>query len=145
MDSISNLEEPDLEQTTKSKTFDNRADGRVPGTLAYLKLDDKEMDLVIDYLRGAYPQSYPELIYCMLGSKLMMYYDVFEGLTVRIPTRKVMVRVISYIRIYKYLKERNFTNEAYEKASKIYRKRVPALHRIVEKVEGRLILEEEND
>lgn len=140
MDVIDDLEEfEEVEQDLESYK------DRMPGSLSAVSLTTVEQDNLLDYLDKAYPQSASELLYAMLGDRYLMYFDVLEGLTIRIPNRKTLTKIINYVRIYTYVKSRGCTDDAYEAASRLYKKRVSSIHRIVERVESKINIEEESN
>lgn len=104
------------------------------GYLSVLDLSEKELTLLIDYLVSSKDMESLPFLYSILDKNLMLFLDVFAGETIKIPTRQELTKIINYIIIYKYLEERNFTPEAYQKASGLFKRRVSNLERIVEKV-----------
>lgn len=145
MDSVSNTPEDKIEELFEKKTKVKFED-RIPGCLSVIDLDYDEREYLLDYLSVTSPQSYSDFIFSLLGDKwFLSYMDVLEGLTIKIPPRQTLIKIINYIKIYCYLKSRGFSEEAYEKASKLYKKRVVSLKRIVNKVEETLQKKEEKN
>jgi hypothetical protein len=118
-------------------------DSRVPGSLTRVTLSSSEFSNLLDYLSKAYPSAYTDYFYAVLGDKFLQYLDVFEGATIKVPSRRVLVKEINQVKIYSYLADRSFTEEAYSKASLLFKKRSSVLHKIVDRISAKLA-EEEN-
>lgn len=106
------------------------------GLLSVLDLSEKEIKLVIDYLVSSKDIDSLPFLYELLGKDLLLFLDVFAGDTIKIPTRQELSKIINYIIIYQYVKERNFTDEAYQKAASLFKRRIGNIKRIVEKVDN---------
>lgn len=142
MGGTSDSSEDKIEKKTRVKFED-----RIPGCLSIIDLETDEREYLLDYLNVIAPQAYTDFVFALFGDKrFLTYLDVLEGLTIKIPPRQTIVKIVNYIKIYCYLEARGFTDEAYDKASKIYKKRVVSLKRIVNKVKETLDkMEEEHD
>lgn len=127
----------DMENVEVVENEDNYKD-RIPGSLSQIELSLEEQDYLLDYLDKTSPTVGVELLYAILGDKFLMYFDVLEGMNIKIPPRKTTIKNVGYIKIYTYLKHKGFTEEAYVKASKVFKKRVNSLYKIVEKVESKV-------
>ena len=106
------------------------------GLLSVLDLSEKEIKLVIDYLVSSKDIDSLPFLYELLGKDLLLFLDVFAGDTIKIPTRQELSKIINYIIIYQYVKERNFTEESYQKAASLFKRRIGNIKRIVEKVDN---------
>lgn len=134
MGALAENNEKDVELIEKKEK--DKFEARIPGSLSIIELTEQERNLLLDYLSVSTPLSYPDYIWSLLGDqRWLSFFDMLEGLTMKFPSRQALVKVINYIKIYAFLNSRNFTEEAYEIAAKLYKKRVPALKRIVNKVE----------
>ena len=112
-----------------------------PGALSLLELNDDERAQFVDYLYKTKPELNPDLLEVIFGGKVLMVLDAFAGSTVKYPTREFLEKTISYVKIYTYCKTRGFTEEAYELAGKVFKRRKVSIVRIVDKV--RQVLEED--
>ena len=120
----------------KPKDKRQEVEERTPGELSLIEMSDEEVEDFLDYMEVTSGNSYLDLLYTIIGKdKLLLYMEVLENVTVKMPTKKVVYKIVSYIKMYNYLKKKGFTEEAYESASKLYKKRAMALKRIVVKVE----------
>lgn len=143
MGSISDTSENQIDLGKKVK---EKFEDRIPGCLSAIELAYNEREVLLDYLSVSAPQAYTDFIFSLLGDRnFLSYMDVLEGLTIKIPPRQTLVKIINYTKIYSFLKARDFSEEAYEKASKLYKKRVVSLKRIVNKVEETLQKKENGD
>jgi len=62
------------------------------------------------------------------------FLSLFQGETLKIPNGRALDKARLYCRIYSYLSQRNFSEEAYDQAADKFGKRAPHLRRIVDKV-----------
>ena len=106
------------------------------GLLSVLDLSEKEIKTLIDYLVSSKDMESLPFLYELLGKDLLLFLDVFAGDTIKIPTRQELAKIINYIMIYNYVKERNFTEDSYQKASSLFKRRVANIKRIVEKTDN---------
>ena len=106
------------------------------GLLSVLELSDKEIKTMIDYLVSSKDLEALPFLYEILGKDLLLFLDVFAGETIKIPTRQELAKIINYIIIYQYVKERGFSEESYQKAAVLFKKRIGNIKRIVEKVDN---------
>lgn len=107
-----------------------------PGILSIVSMDKDERDVFLDYMDSVNPGLNASYLFAILGDdNLLKYFDVMSGTTIKVPTRDTILKVVNYIKIYNYCKSKGFTKESYEKAAKIYERRVMSIQRIIEKVE----------
>lgn len=104
------------------------------GYLSVLEVNDEERDLYLQYLESSKDLDCLPFIDSLLGKDTLTFLDLFAGETIKIPSRQELIKILNYIIIYQYIKERGFTDEAYQKASSLFKRRVDNLQRIVEKV-----------
>lgn len=110
---------------------------RIPGALSQINIEPKIREILLDYMANAYPKSYSDFIWSMLGDdKFLMFFDVLENLQIKIPSRQVMARTVCNINMYSYIKERGATEEAFAKAAHIFKKRESALHKTYEQIQA---------
>ena len=94
---------------------------QVPGVLSLMSFTDEERDNFIDYLNSTKPYLCSDYLYAVFGDELFLkFFDVFAGTNIKVPSREEVVKLLNYIKIYTYCKERNFEEEGYEKASKVF-------------------------
>lgn len=106
----------------------------LPGVLSVIQLEDSEKEILLDYLMGVKPATQPDYIFTVLGKEFLKFYDVFAGTTFKVPSREELLRIINYVKIYSYCKERSFSNDSYDRAAKIFKKRPLMIREIVDKV-----------
>ena len=102
--------------------------------LSLIDLEPSEKDIFLKYLlKGKNMES---IIYLDAEFKdnLLEFLDLFQGEVIKIPSKNELVSIANYSIIYNYLKERNFSEESYSRASSLFKKRIPALEKIVEKM-----------
>ena len=103
------------------------------GKISLTKLNEEEYGYFLDYLYSNKDFECIDFLASVLGDDLFTFLDLFEGETIKIPPRKTTLNIISNITIYTYVKDRDFKPSAYESASRIFKKRITAIERIVEK------------
>lgn len=128
----------------KNKNED-KLESRLPGVLTQVRVNDVEREILLDYLNKKKPMLYADFLFAVMGNDFIKFIDVLEGLTLKVPQREQLVKIISYIKIYSYLRSHNFSSEAYERASKLFNKREVSLRRIVANVENTIKGEVENE
>lgn len=105
------------------------------GILSILKLSSEERQLFIDYLCKVKPELNADLLDVLFQDKVLMVLDAFAGAKVKFPTREVVEKIVSYIKIYAYCKVRGFTNESYDLTAKVFNRRKTSISRIIDKVD----------
>lgn len=136
MGESSNVSDAKGQVETQKETKEEDLGQRHPGEVSLVELSRDEINDLIDYMTVSNHGTYLDLLYSIIGpDKILLYLETLENLTVRIPPKKTIVKILFYIRVYNYLKKRDFSEEAYKSASKIYRKRVFDLKRVVNKVQ----------
>lgn len=111
-------------------------DMEAPGALSVIQMNQRESDTFIDYMNKVKPNLNADLMGVLFGENLLKVFDVFAGQTLKYPDRKYLVKIIGYVRIYEYCKSRNFSDEAYSMAAKVFKRRKASISRIVKKVES---------
>lgn len=114
-----------------------------PGALSVVSLSKDEKSLFIDYLMAEKPDLNSDLLEILFGDKFLMILDAFAGNSVKFPNRDYLEKIISYIKIYSYCKMHGFSNDSYDLAAKIFKRRRVSVVRIVDKVNQVLITKEE--
>lgn len=106
-----------------------------PGILSLVTLDKEEREVFLDYMDVNNPSLFASYLFALLGDDMLRYLDVMSGTSIKVPSRDSVLKTINYIKIYSYCKSKGFTKESYEKAAKIYDRRVMSVQRIVDKVD----------
>ena len=101
--------------------------------LILLSTDRGELDDLIKYFRIKKDNDL-SVLYSILGEKLLMYFDCMSGTTIKIPKREEVFKTVNYIKIYHYCKKRKFSNESYERAAKIFGRRVNQIRKLVKDI-----------
>lgn len=107
------------------------------GYISLLDISDDEFESLLDYLE--YKKKLPSVRYIasLLGKEAFLeFLDLFSSDVVKIPNRGESIKILNYISIYHYLKDRNFSDSAYQKARSLYRRKIDSLHSIVDVMEN---------
>lgn len=108
----------------------------IPGVLSIIELNMKEREVFLDYMNIMKPYMNADFLFATFGDRaLLKFFDVFAGVNIKVPSREETKKIINYIKIYQYCKDRGFTEDGYEKASKIFGRRLMSVKRVVAKVE----------
>ena len=113
------------------------------GILSLQRLSSVEKEALIDYLAKTKNIQYLDFMDKVLTEEFLIFLDVFSGEVLKVPSREEVLKAITTVKIYIYCKDRGFTEEAYERASKIFDKRKVSIKRICEKYEETMIREED--
>lgn len=108
------------------------------GYLSLLDLNDEELNVFLTYLENGKGMESVKYLNSEFGSNLLEFLDLFAGETIKIPSKNELMYISNYATIYTYLKNKNFTDDAYTRASYIFKRRVPALRKIVDKVKNNI-------
>ena len=65
----------------------------------------------------------------------MELLDIFAGKKIQFPDRKKLYKLLEKIRIYTYVKSRNYSPESYKLLAKQYKKRISQIRSTVERVD----------
>lgn len=107
------------------------------GYISLLDISDSEFESLLDYLE--YKKKLPSVRYIasLLGKEAFLeFLDLFSSDVVKIPNRGESIKILNYISIYHYLKDRDFSDSAYQKARSLYRRKIDSLHSIVDVMEN---------
>ena len=119
-------------------------DNKFPGALSLVTMSTGEKELLLDYLDKTKPSlNVRYLNEVFPDSDFLMFFDVFSGKNIKVPSREEMEKIVSYIKIYNYCKQNGFTDLAYENAAKLFGRRVNSIQRVVERVKLHLEFGEE--
>lgn len=121
-------------------------ENKYPGALSIVDMSAGEKELLLDYLEKTKPSLNVRYINEILpDSDFLIFFDVFSGKNIKVPSREEMEKLVSYIKIYNYCKQNGFTDLAYENAAKLFGRRVNSIQRVVERVKLHLESEEVQD
>lgn len=119
-------------------------ENKYPGALSLITMSAGEKELLLEYLDKTKPGLNVRYINEVFpDSEFLMFFDVFSGKSIKVPSREEMEKIVSYIKIYQYCKKNGFTDLAYENAAKLFGRRVNSVQRVVERV--KLHLDYEGD
>lgn len=107
-------------------------------TSLFKDISDEQYDLFLKLLsfeNGDFLQAISSLTNKETVLKLL---DIFSGEYIRFPNRKSLIWVLTKVSMYTYLKERNFSQDAYYVVSKEYDKTVYEIKKIVNVIEKNL-------
>lgn len=116
----------------------------IPGALSRVKLSVNESKLLATYLDKLCPGICTKYLYFLFKDKFLMFFDMFAGKHIKIPSRNSILTLVTYVKIYVYLKNRHFTEESYKKASLVYNKKLSTIKSIVTKIDKQLEKGENN-
>lgn len=121
-------------------------ENKYPGALSLVEMSAGEKELLLDYLEKTKPSLNVRYINEIFpDSDFLVFFDVFSGKNIKVPSREEMEKLVSYIKIYNYCKQNEFTDLAYENAAKLFGRRVNSIQRVVERVKLHLESEEVQD
>lgn len=108
-------------------------------TALYKDLDDDKYDLFMQLLSFENNDFLTVLNNVVDRNSLLMLLDTFAGESIKFPNRKSVIWVLEKVHIYTYLKERDFSQEAYRTISKMYDRSVYEIKKIVNVIEKNLL------
>jgi hypothetical protein len=117
--------------------------------------DDPTLNLFLEYLRKTLTirneksgknrsTDIFDLLHVFLGSRFLEFLDTFSDEVIKIPSSKELARTLEYIKIYKYVSSRGYTDLAYADAARLYKRKVHYVVKIVQKIKDRLECEPVN-
>jgi hypothetical protein len=107
------------------------------GYISLLDLSDKEFETLLDYFE--FKKKCPAVRYfaSLIGKEAFLeMLDLFSSDAIKFPNRGETIKILNYVSIYHYLKERNFTEDAYQRAKSLYKRKIESLHFIVDTMEN---------
>lgn len=107
-------------------------------TALYKNIDDEKYELFLKLLsfeKGEFLNVLDTLTNKEVVLKLL---DIFAGESIKFPNRKAFIWVLEKVSMYMYLKEHNFTQDAYYVVSKEYDKTVYEVKKIVAVIDKNL-------
>lgn len=107
------------------------------GFISLMDISDDEFNTLLDYFE--FKKKCPSIRYfaSLLGKEAFLeMMDLFSSDIIKFPTRNESIKILNYISIYHYLKDRDFSDSAYQKARSLYKKKIEVLHNIVNMIEN---------
>lgn len=108
----------------KTSLFKDLSDEKYELFLKLLSFENNEFLEVIDKMTDR--------------NTLLQLLDVFAGEYVKFPNRKSVIWVLQKVNMYTYLKQKNFSDDAYRFVSKEYDRTVYEIKKIVKVIEKNL-------
>ncbi len=106
----------------------------VRGVFSTYDLSDLEKDTFADYLQHSMNNPILEFIKYLLGDDYLKFIDIMSGSTFKVPSSKALERDLEAVRIYLYVKNGRFSDDALRIAAKTFGKSVVTCRRYVYKV-----------
>jgi hypothetical protein len=97
-------------------------------------LTKQEEKLRMYYLSGRVKSDFFVKLYVLFGEQFPLFLTLFHGHTVKVPTLKYLKRLEAHCKIYSFLKRRRFTDKAFQKAAKKFKRKEDTLRRIVNRL-----------
>ena len=103
------------------------------GILSLQQLSSVEKEELINYMVVTKGTQYLDFLEKVLGNDFLLFLDVFSGEVLKVPSREEVLKAVTTVKIYTYCRDRGFTEEAFEKASRVFDKRKVSVKRICER------------
>lgn len=97
-------------------------------------LDKDSLPVFLQYLSAATSTDKFIRLYAVFGEELFLFLSLFQSETVRVPSMSSLRRMKEACLIYTFLKQREFTESAYEKCSKLFNRRRHQVDSIVSRI-----------
>jgi len=102
------------------------------GYVSLLDMSDDEFNTLLDYFEFKKKSPSVRYLASLIGKEAFLeLMDLFASDTIKIPTRAESIKILNYISIYHYLKDREFSDMAYQKAKGLYKRKIDSLQSIV--------------
>ena len=108
-------------------------------TTLFKDLDDEKYSLFLQLLSFENSEFLDVIDKMTDRNTLLKLLDVFAGEYIRFPNRKSVIWVLEKVNMYTYLKNRNFSDEAYYTVSKEYDRTVYEIKKIVNVIDKNLL------
>lgn len=102
------------------------------GYISLFDLSDDEFNTLLDYFE--FKKKSPSIRYLasLIGKEAFLeMMDLFASDMIKMPTRAESIKILNYISIYHYLKDRDFSDIAFQKAKGLYKRKLDSLQSIV--------------
>lgn len=104
------------------------------GIFSTYELSNEEKDLFIEYLQHSINNPVMEFVHYLLGDDYLQFVDILAGSTIRIPPIKTLEKDLISVKMYIYVKDRDFTEDAVRVVSKLYNKNYNLVKRCIYRV-----------
>ena len=92
------------------------------GYISLFDLSDDEFNTLLDYFEFKKKSPSVRYLASLIGKEAFLeMMDLFSSDTIKMPTRAESIKILNYISIYHYLKDRDFSDLAYQKAKGLYK------------------------
>jgi len=107
------------------------------GYVSLLDMSDDEFNTLLDYFEFKKKSPSVRYLASLIGKEAFLeLMDLFASDTIKIPTRAESIKILNYISIYHYLKDREFSDMAYQKAKGLYKRKIDSLQSIVNTIDN---------
>ena len=100
----------------------------------FSNMSSHEIKNYVAYLVGTSRNPIYHTFHQVFGRRLMTFLNIFQGRSVRVPKVGLLNKYKFFVKVYTYVDKHDYTEEAYEKASAIFDRRVDQLKVMVERV-----------
>jgi Mor family transcriptional regulator len=105
--------------------------------LIYRDITEEQKNLFIDFLSTDISSCFKVLFNIIDDDFLVMeLLDVFAGKKIQFPDRKKLYKLLEKVKIYSYVKSKNYSPESYKLLAKQYKKRISQIRSTVERVDS---------
>lgn len=102
------------------------------GYISLFDLSDDEFNTLLDYFEFKKKSPSVRYLASLIGKEAFLeMMDLFSSDTIKMPTRAESIKILNYISIYHYLKDRDFSDISYQKAKGLYKRKMESLESIV--------------
>ena len=116
--------------------FDSDDEFSIGSLLIYRDITEEQKNLFIDFLSTEVSSSFKILFNVIDDDYLVMeLLDIFAGKKIQFPDRKKLYKLLEKIKIYTYIKSKNYSPDSYKLLAKQYKKRISQIRSTVERVD----------
>jgi len=112
-------------------------DFSIGSLLIYRDITEEQKNLFIDFLSTDVSNSFKVLFNVIDDDFLVMeLLDIFAGKRIQFPDRKKLYKLLEKVKIYTYVRSKNYSPESYRLLAKQYKKRISQIRSTVERVDS---------
>ena len=116
--------------------FDSDDEFSIGSLLIYRDITEEQKNLFIDFLSTEVSSSFKILFNVIDDDYLVMeLLDIFAGKKIQFPDRKKLYKLLEKIKIYTYIKSKNYSPDSYKLLAKQYKKRISQIRSTGERVD----------
>lgn len=107
------------------------------GSLIYFKdLTEEQKDLFIKLVSDDCTYLF-QVLYNIVGDNnlVLEIMDIFAGQKIQFPPRKKLYKLLERIKIYTFVKSKNYSNESYKLLAKQYKKRISQIRSVSDRID----------